>query len=360
MWFTSDNAGPAHPSVLDALVAANEGYAAGYGADAGMARVTARLREIFEAPEADVFLVATGTAANALALACLARPWEGIFCHDHAHVEDDECGAVGFYAGGAPLVLVPGPDGRMDPDALGRAIAGKGASVHQVQRGALTLTQATEAGTVYPLDHLRALGTIARGAGLPVHMDGARFANALVRLGCSPAEMTWRAGVDVLSFGGTKNGLLAVEAVIFFDPGLAAEFAYRRKRAGHLFSKHRYLSAQLEAYLAGDLWLRLAGQANARAARLSAGLAARPRVRLDHPTEANEVFAAWPRGAHRALRAAGAEYYLWSFADMAGQTLDGPPETPVSARLVCNWATPETAVDDFLRVLDSETVAQPG
>ncbi len=358
MWFASDNSGPAHPAVLDALAAANAGYAAGYGADAAMARVTERIRGVFEAPQARVYLVATGTAANALALACLCPPWAAIFCHRHAHVEEDECGAIGFYTGGASLALVPGAHGRMEPAALAAAIAAKGASVHQIQRGAVTLTQATEAGAVYPLDHLRALTAVARAARLPVHMDGARFANALAHLGCTPAEATWRAGVDVLSFGGTKNGLIGVEAVVFFDPALAASFEFRRKRAGHLFSKHRYLSAQMEAYLEGDLWLDLASAANLRARRLAAGIEPLPGARLDHPVEANEVFATWPRDGHRRVQAAGAQYYLWSFEDPAGQTLEGPGEALVSARLVCNWATTEAQIDDFLALLRAEEGAQ--
>jgi threonine aldolase len=323
-----------------------------------MARVTARLRETFEAPEAAVFLVATGTAANALALACLCPPWATVFCHRFAHVQEDECGAIGFYTGGAPLTLVEGADGRIDPDALAAAVARAGGSVHQSQRGALTLTNATEAGTVYDPDAVARLAGIARAAGMPVHMDGARFANAVAALGCSPAELTWRAGVDALSFGGTKNGLLGVEAVILFDPSRAWEFELRRKRAGHLFSKHRFLSAQMEAYLEGGLWLETARAANAAAARLSAGIAALPGCRLDHPTEANEVFAAFPRAAHRRARAAGARYYMWCFEDPAAGSLDGPDDGLASARLVADWSTSAAAVDGFLRLLEAEEVAQ--
>jgi threonine aldolase len=358
MWFTSDNSGPAHPVVIAAVVRANEGYAPGYGAEEAMARVTARIREIFEAPEAVVHLVATGTAANALALACLCPPWGAVFCHAHSHVQEDECGAIGFYTGGATLVPVAGAHGRMDSAALAETIARSGGSVHQVQPGAVTLTNATEAGAVYGPDQVAEIAQIAKARGLPVHMDGARFTNALVAAGCTPAEMTWKAGVDALSFGGTKNGLMGVEAVIQFDPARAWEFELRRKRAGHLFSKHRYLSAQIEAYLTDGLWLEMARAANARAATLSRGIAALPGGSIDHPTEANEVFAAFPRAAHRRVRAAGAEYYLWSFADPLNQTLDGPGEVPVSARLVCNWATSEADVDRFLGLIAVEQVAQ--
>lgn len=351
MIFTSDNAGPAHPRVIAAIAAANAGHAPSYGAEAAMERVRARLREVFEAPEAAVFLVATGTAANALALACLCPPWGAVFCHVHAHVAEDECGAPEFYSGGAKLVGVPGAHGRMDPAALAAAAGRVGGAVHHVQPGAVTLTNATEAGTVYDPDAIAALAAVARAHGMPVHLDGARFANALVTLGCTPAEMTWKAGVDAVSFGGTKNGLLGVEAVILFDPARAREFELRRKRAGHLFSKHRFLSAQMEAYLADGLWLEMARAANGAAARLAAGIAAAPGGGLVHPREANEVFASLPRGAHRRAQAAGAQYYLWSFEDPLSQSLEGPDEAPVSARLVCNWATEAAEVDRFLGLI---------
>ncbi|MBP7000068.1 low specificity L-threonine aldolase [Amaricoccus sp.] len=358
MWFLSDNAGPAHPSVLDALARANAGHAAGYGDDAVTARVVARIREIFEAPEAAVRLVATGSAANVLTLACLCPPWGTVFCHTHAHVQEDECGALGFYAGGATTTPVEGAHGRIDPAALAAAIARAGGSVHQVQPGAVTLTNATEAGAVYDPDAVARLAAVARAAGLPVHMDGARFANAVASLGCAPAELTWKAGVDALSFGGTKNGLMGVEAVILFDPARAWELELRRKRAGHLFSKHRFLAAQMEAYLADGLWLDLAGRANAAAARLSAGVAAIPGARIEHPTEANEVFAAWPRAGHRRARAAGAQYYLWSFDDPAAATLDGPDDVLVPARLVCDWSADPAAIDRFVALARGEEVAQ--
>jgi threonine aldolase len=191
-----------------------------------------------------------------------------------------------------------------------------------------------------------------------VHLDGARFANALVGLGCTLAEMTWKAGVDVVSFGGTKNGLLGVEAVVLFDPSRAWEFELRRKRAGHLFSKHRFLSAQMEAYLADDLWREMALAANGFAARLARGLAAVPGARLLHPVEANEVFAALPRSGHRRAQAAGARYHLWSFDDPLGQTLDGPSDGLASARLVTNWASEEAEIDRFLALITAEQVAE--
>jgi threonine aldolase len=348
MFFASDNTSGVPAEVLAALLRANEGYAMPYGNDPGMARLRERMRDLFEAPEAAVYLVATGTAANALALAIGCPPWAAVYCHRHAHVEEDECGAPEFYTGGAKLVLIDGEGARMDAAALERALVGAaGAGVHNVQRGMLTLTNATEAGTVYSPAEAPRLTALARAYGLPCHMDGARFANALVSAGCTPAEMTWKAGIDVLSFGGTKNGLMGVEAVVIFDPAKAWEFELRRKRGGHLFSKHRYLSAQMEAYLENDLWLDLAGRANRAAARLSAGIAALPGARLLHPTQANAVFAAWPREGHRRARAAGAAYYFWPFF----QSLDGPGDEPLSARLVCSWSTTEAEVDRFLELI---------
>lgn len=347
MFLASDNGGPAAPEILAAIERANEGYSPAYGADALMAEVTRLVREIFEAPEAEVRLVATGTAANALALGTLTRPWQTVFCHEEAHVEEDECGAPEFYTGGAKLTLVGGKHARIDPEALARAVAETGAKgVHGVQRGPISVTQATELGAVYAPEHLARITAVARTAGLPVHMDGARFANALVSLGITPAEATWRAGVDVLCLGGTKNGLLGAEAVVFFDPVRAAEFDFRRKRGGHLFSKHRYLSAQFVAYLSDGLWLSLATRANRAAARLAAGLARIEDASILHPVEANMVFAALPRRVHRRLRAAGAEYYLWPFE----QSLDGDPDAPLTMRLVTDWSQEDETIDRFLEI----------
>ena len=348
MWFTSDNAGPAHPKVIAAMSEAASAYSGGYGSDPWMERVTAQVREIFEAPEAEVFLVPTGTAANALALATLCPPWGAIYCHRGAHVEEDECGAPEFFTGGAKLTLVDGPDARMDVDGLSRALeeaAPRG--VHNVQRGAVTITQASEMGAVHSLDHLRALCAAARAHDTPVHMDGARFANALAHLGCSPAEMTWRAGVDALSFGGTKNGLMAVEAVVFFAKGHGWEFQLRRKRGAHLFSKHRLLSSQMAAYLEDGLWLDLAGTANAMATRLVEGLAANPRTQVLNPVEANILFVDMPRALHRSANEAGARYYFHP----GDGDLEGDPDEMLTCRLVTNWATTEAEVDGFLACL---------
>jgi len=341
MWFTSDNASGAAPEVMAAVTAANAGYARSYGADAFMDRARDQIREIFEAPEAAVYLVATGTVANALALSLLTPPWGAVFCHQHAHIAEDECGAPEFYMHGAKLALVHGAHGRMDPAAFEAAIVkAKGSGVHGVQAAAVSITNVTEAGTVHSVAEVAALAGVARAHGLPVHMDGARFANALVATGATAAEMTWKAGVDVVSFGGTKNGCMGVEAVVIFDPAKAWEFELRRKRGGHLFSKHRFLSAQMVGYLEDGLWLRLAAHANAMGARLVRGLAQMPDVSLVHPAEANILFPEWGVGTHARLEAAGAAYYPFP-----------APMGRERARLVASWSTTEADVDQFLAAL---------
>ena len=348
MFFASDNSGPVHPQVIAALTEANTGYAMAYGADPQMDEVRSRLREIFEAPEAAIYLVATGTAANSLALATLGHPWQTVFCSPVAHIHEDECNAPEFYSGGAKLTLVAGGD-KMTPQALRATIGNEETrGVHGPQRGPVSITQVTERGSVYSLDELRVLTDVAKSFDLPVHLDGARFANALVNLGCTPAEMTWKAGVDAVSFGGTKNGLMGVEAVILFDPAKAWEFELRRKRGAHLFSKHRYLSAQMAAYLRDDLWLGSARQANANCARLAAGLRAAGASFLHEP-DANIVFAALPRATHQRLHKAGAVYHLWE-----GAVLDGDDGSEMlGARLVCDWSISEAQIDQFLGLLNS-------
>lgn len=344
MHFASDNSGPVHPRVMEALTRANAGHALPYGNDDLTRLATDRVRELFEAPEAAVDLVATGTAANALALACLSDPWDTIFCTPLAHVEEDECNAPEFYSGGAKLTLV-GTGERMCPEALDKALARHAAhGVHNAQMGPVTLTQVTERGTLYSLDALETLGKIARTHGAPLHLDGARFANACAALGCTPAEMSWKRGVDAVSFGGTKNGLMGVEAVVLFDPARAREFKLRRKRGAHLFSKHRYLAAQMSAYLEGGLWLEMAQAANANGARLAAGLRASGVADLLHEPQANMIFCTLPRDLHRKLRAAGAEYALEG-------SLEGPGEEPLGCRMVCDWSLTEDQIDRFLEVL---------
>jgi threonine aldolase len=343
MNFASDNATGASPQVLAALAAANEGSAMPYGADPWTARAEAALSQVFER-DCAVFLVATGTAANALALASLTPPWGAIFCHEEAHVIDDECGAPEFFSAGAKLVGLAGARGKIVPEAFSAALAAYPRGlVKQVQPAALTLTQATESGTLYAPAEIAALSRIAHAAGVGVHMDGARFANALVALGCTPADMTWKAGVDVLSFGATKNGALCCEAVVFFDRARAADFAYRRKRAGHTLSKGRFLGAQMAACLDGGHWLDLAARANGAARRLAEGLSSIPGVRLPWGCEANEVFAILPRRAETALQAAGARYYVWSARGLPAA--DRPGADEAFLRLVASFRTEAAEVD---------------
>ncbi|MEM8730752.1 MAG: beta-eliminating lyase-related protein [Pseudomonadota bacterium] len=345
MNFASDNTGPVHPEIMAALAAANEGYAMGYGAEARATEVRDLIRSQFEAPEAAVYLVATGTAANALALATLSNPWDTIFCTPVAHIHEDECNAPEFFTGGAKLTLV-GSGEKMSPADLSAAIAAEESrGVHGPQRGPVSITNVTERGAVYSVSDVSALCDVAKSYGLPVHLDGARFANALVATNATPAEMTWRAGVDALSFGGTKNGCMGVEAVVFFDPAKAWEFELRRKRAAHLFSKHRYLSAQMFAYLTDDLWLHLARKANASAARLVDVLSS-DGVAFRWAPQANMVFPTFTRHLHQKLLAAGAQYYVWE------GSLDGEdPDTLLTARLVCDWSVSDAAIDHFIGVM---------
>ena len=340
MFFASDNGSGAAPEVMAALQRANDGYARSYGADPIMDRVRQKIRQTFEAPDAAVYLVATGTAANALSIALCAQPWTAVFCHEGAHAALDECGAPEFYSG-AKLALVPGPHGKMTPETLTQALGMIGESgVHGVQRGMLSITNVTEAGTVYTPAEIATLTALAKARDLPCHLDGARFANALIATGATAAEMTWKSGIDVVSFGGTKNGCLGVEAVVIFDPKKAWEFELRRKRGGHLFSKHRFLSAQMEAYLTDGLWLRLATQANAMGARIAKGLSVINSTKLLHPAEANILFPEWSPGTHDRAEAKGAVYYRFPAS-----------ENREAARLVASWSTTEQDVDGLLAAL---------
>ncbi len=336
MNFASDNVSPVHPRIMSAITAADEGPAMPYGGDALTARAAERISKVFE-HEAEVFLVTTGTAANALALSAMVDPFGGVLAHEEAHVNTDECGAPELFTGGAKIVPLPGEGGRISPAVLEERLAAFVHGEHQVLPQALSLTNATEYGQVQTPDEIAALARIARAHGLKVHLDGARLANALAALGCTPAEATWKAGVDVLSFGLTKNGAMCAEAVVFFDTGLAERFAWRRKRAGQLLSKGRYLAAQFLAALEEGLWLDLARHANAMAARLAAGLTELPGVRPAHPVQANEIFVHLPRPLHEALVKAGAVYYPWR-----------ETEETVLARLVTSWATDPEDVERLL------------
>ncbi len=311
MNFCSDNVTGISPEIIAALIAANEGTAMPYGNDEYTAELQIKFSHLFE-KEVTVFPVATGTAANAIALSVITPSYGAIYCHADSHINLDECGAPEFYTGGAKLVPLPGASGKINAADLDIKLKKAGAGVvHHVQPAAVSLTQTTEVGTVYTIDEIRAISEVTHDHYLTLHMDGARFANAVVSLGCTPADITWRAGVDILSFGATKNGAMAAEAVIFFNSYLADLFHFRRKRGGHLFSKMRFLSAQLEAYITDDLWLRNASHANIMAAKLAKGLMSVHGVKLLHPVQANEIFADLPEVVIQGLYADGFQFYRW-------------------------------------------------
>ena len=332
----SDNVSGTSPEIIEAIVRANEGTAASYGADEITARLDGAFSALFEKP-VRVFPVATGTAANALSLSVMAPPYGAVYCHQESHVANDECNAPEFYTGGARVVPLAGAGGKIDADVLKTAIDNATPhDEHNAQPAAVSLAQATEFGTAYTPDEVAALCGIAHERGLVTHMDGARIANSVVHLGCSFADVTWRAGIDVLSFGATKNGAIAAEALVFFKTEYADTILFRRKRAGHLLSKMRYFSAQLEAYLVDDLWRRNAEHANAMAQRLAEGLSAISGARLSHPVEANEIFVHLPPPVVRALRAQGHAVGLW-----------GDPEDSV-ARFVTAFNTDPGELDAFI------------
>jgi threonine aldolase len=349
MFFASDNWAGAHRSIAERLLQESTGFAAAYGNSDLDRRVEARFSEIFER-DVSVFFVATGTAANSLSLASVQRPGGITFCHSEAHVIADECGAPEFFSS-ARLAPVDGEAGQIDPAKLAKAIAGfPPNAVHHGRATAVTITQATEIGTVYSLDEIDAISAVAKANNLPLHMDGARFANALVALDASPAEMTWKRGIDMLSFGGTKNGCWCAEAIVFFNPEQASEVPFIRKRAAQLFSKSRFIAAQFDAYLEDDLWLGLARHANGMADRLRAGIGASNSARLAWPTASNEVFAVIPKTSAKTAEDKGAKFYEWPIP-AATPELVGENETLI--RLVTSFATEEADVDGFLGCLAS-------
>jgi threonine aldolase len=329
--FASDNNAGLCPEALEALLAANaEGHTAGYGDDAWTKRACDQLRALFET-DCAVFLVFNGTAANALALAQLCRSYHAVIAHAESHIATDEAGAVGFFSGGAALLTADTPLAKLTPAAVA-TLAGSGRGVHSVKPRALSITQATEMGTVYTREELIALTEMARRLGLEVHMDGARLANAIAALACKPADITWRAGVDVLCFGGVKNGLAAGEAVLFFDKALAAEFEWRIKQSGHLNAKMRLMAAPWAGLLETGAWLKNAWHANAMARRLWHGLSQVEGVDLMAPVESNAVFVRMPAGVAERLRQKGWRFYPWG---------DG-------FRLMCAWDTAPETVDRFV------------
>lgn len=338
--FASDNCAPVPQQILDAVARVNSGAMPSYGSDPETAAVEARFREIFDWPEARVFLVASGTAANALALSVLCPPYGTVFCSEVAHVHEDECNAPEFYTGGARLTLVRGGD-VMTPEALRTALAAEGnRGVHGPKRAAVSVTNVTEMGNVYTLDELSALGAVAREHGLPVHLDGARLPMACEKLNCTPKAMAEALGAEVVVFGGTKVGAMDVEAIVLRDGSRADEMHYRIKRGGHLYSKGRYMAAQMAALLEDDLWHDLAARANARCAVLRAGIEDMG-VEVINATHANMLFIRLPVRVHEALKARGVVHFFGT----------GAPEDVVAGRLVCDWSTSEEQVAGFLEAL---------
>jgi threonine aldolase len=343
MNFASDNVYGVDPRIMQAMVDANKRLTdVSYCHDDDSKRCDERLSRIFE-KEVKSFLVVNGTGANSLALSALCPPFGGILCHEGSHIQTDECNAPELITGGAKLLTLPGAGNKLTPQSVTAKLASMVHGEHGAKPSAISLTNATELGTVYTPSEIKALSDATRSRGIRMHMDGARFANALVSLGCTPAEMTWKAGVDVLSFGGTKNGGMILESVVFFDTSLAEDFLYRRKRGMQLVSKGRFLSSQMLAYLRDDVWLPNARKANALAQTLAKGLQNSNRVRLSNPTQANEVFAFMPRALYDALHAKGAHFYDWP--------VDGTGEDEVHCRFVLSFATPEDHVTQFLKLV---------
>ena len=341
MDFSSDNSVGAAPEIIAALAAANASTVPSYGGDALTARVTQHFRQVFEKDDLAVFFVLTGGAANGLALSVLTPPYGMILAHEESHIQMDECAGPEFFTGGAKILPLRGAGAKLSPETVRAALGGfPDRPPHGAPARVLSITQATECGLVYSAGEISALTQTARENGLAVHMDGARFANAVAASDASPADLSWRAGIDVLSFGATKNGCIAAEAVVFFDPARVGDFAFRRKRAGQLLSKTRFLAAQFDAYFRDDLWLDLARRANRAATRLSAGLSAIEGVQIWYPTEANEVFVSFPEDVADRLKEKGARFYPW--------VTPGDPAEGRMHRLICSFATDDAQIDDFL------------
>jgi threonine aldolase len=331
--FASDNRGVVHPRVVEAIVRCAESAEAAYGEDALTRRVEQRISDIFER-DCAVFLVATGTAANALGLSAITPPYGAIYCHPEAHINTDESGAPEMYTAGAKLVAIDGPHGKFSPVSLqGTLDDAIVHGVHRVRPSVVCITNQTECGTIYSPSEVAAIAAVAKTRSLRLFQDGARFANAVAASQASPAALTWKAGIDAMSFGATKNGAMAAEAIVFFHADDARDFGHRRKRAGHLWSRHRFLAAQFDAYLEDNLWLANAAHANGMARKLADGLTAIPGVTLIHPTDGNEVFARMPEEMIAGLERDGFVFYRWG----AG-----------AIRLVTMFTTSAADVDDLL------------
>ncbi len=345
MNFASDNVYGVHPRILAALSEANAATVLSYGGDDFSRRSEEKLSEVF-GKEVRAFLVTTGTAANGLSLSAITPGYGAIICHAEAHICCDECNSPEFFTGGAKIIGLAGPGGKITPAAIEKTLKGFIRGEHDPKPRGVSIANATELGTVYSPAEVKAISDLIRPRGMKLHMDGARIANAVAGLGCAPAEVTWRSGVDVISFGATKNGAMMLEAVVFFDLALAEDFAYRRMRSGQLVSKSRYLGAQMLAYLGGDLWLENARQANGLAQRLATGLKSIKAVRIPNPVQANEVFAIVPRTLNDSLLASGAKFHDW-MPDSLGNSI---ADDEIFVRFVLSFATPEADVDRFVEL----------
>ena len=334
--FASDNVAGACPEVLDAVIKANEGDSTPYGNDQISTELQDKFSEIFE-KEVIVFPTASGTAANALALSTMTPSFGNIYCHKLSHINTDECGAPEFYTGGGKLVTLQGVKGKITANELDESITGAGI-VHHTQPSSVSITQVCETGEVYQLDEIKKISDVTHKHNLNMHMDGARFANALVSLDCSPAEMTWKSGIDVLSFGATKNGCLAAEAIIFFKPELVGNLPFLMKRAGHLLSKMSFVSAQLDAYITNEVWLRNAKHANAMGKKLSQGLDQHKNIELAYPTDANEIFVKIPKDIIDQLNS-------------EGYTINDDEWDGKAVRLVTAWNTNLSDIETFLNFI---------
>ncbi|MCU0783670.1 MAG: low specificity L-threonine aldolase [Verrucomicrobia bacterium] len=340
--FASDNYAGVCPEAWATMTEANAGHEVGYGDDTWTAKAANLIRDVFET-KCEVFFVFNGTSANSLSLASLCQPYHSILCHELAHVETAECGAPEFFSNGSKVLLLGGANGKINPAEIDRAVH-KRDDIHYPKPRVLSLTQATEVGTVYSLAEVRELAGVARRFGLRVHMDGARFANAIVALNVAPADLTWRAGVDVLCFGMTKNGIAVGEAVVFFDRELAREFDYRCKQGGQLASKMRFLSAPWVGMLKDGAWLRHAQHSNAMAKRLETGLRGIPSVQIAYPVESNGVFVRIPTAVEKRMHERGWKFYTGVV-------------TPDESRLMCSWDTTAGDVDAFVQDLRELTGA---
>jgi threonine aldolase len=346
MNFASDNVYGVHPKILAALGEANAATAPSYGGDGLTKKSEEKLSEIFGC-DLRAFLVTTGTAANGLSLSAITPGYGAIICHAEAHISVDECNSPEHFTGGAKILGLHGPGGKITPAQVEKTLKGFIRGEHDPKPRGVSLTNATELGTTYSPAEVKAFSNLIRPRGMKLHMDGARFANAVAGLGVTPAELTWKSGVDVLSFGATKNGAMFLEAVIFFDLALAEDFAYRRMRSGQLISKSRYLGAQMLAYLENDLWLENARRANALASKLASGLLQINTIRIPNPVQANEVFAVIPRSLNDRLLASGANFYDW-MPDSLGNAI---ADDEIFVRFVLSFATPEEDVDSFLKLV---------